>query len=81
MTGSRYLEGCLGEEEAQARWFEDKVEVWQDLVVIMARVAGQHPQTAYVDLQKSLQQEWDFVQHVTPGIGPAFQPVEDDMCD
>ena len=21
------------------------------------------------------------MQHVTPGIGPAFQPVEDELCD
>ena len=38
-----------------------------------------HPQTAYAVLQKSLQQEWAFVQHVTSGIGMAFQPVEDEL--
>ena len=33
-------------------------------------------QTAYAGLHKSLQQEWAFVQQVTPGIGNAFGPVE-----
>ena len=27
-------------------------------------------------MQKSLQQEWTFVQRVTPGIGDAFGPVQ-----
>ena len=39
-------------------------------------VARKHPQSAYAGLQKSLQQEWAFVQHVNPGIGNAFGPVE-----
>ena len=29
----------------------------------------------------SLQQEWDFVQRVTLGIGMVFQPVEYDLWD
>ena len=43
----------------------------------MYGVAENHPQTAYAGLQKSLHQEWAFVQRVTPDIGTAFQPVED----
>ena len=35
-------------------------------------VAHRHLQTAYVGLHKSLQQEWDFVQRVTLGIGMDF---------
>ena len=47
----------------------------------MAGVAGKHPQTAYVGLQKYLQQEWDFVQRVTQDIGTAVHPMEDDLRD
>ena len=43
----------------------------------MARVTGKHSHTAYVGLQKSLQQKWDFMQRVTPDIGMAFQTTED----
>ena len=32
-------------------------------------------------MQKSLQQEWQFVQRVTPGVGPLFQPVEERVRD
>ena len=39
-------------------------------------VSRKHPQSAYARLQKSLQQEWAFVQQVAPGIGDAFVPAE-----
>ena len=42
----------------------------------MARYATRYPQTAYAGLTKSLQQEWTYVQRVTPGIEDAFAPVE-----
>ena len=39
-------------------------------------VYRKHPQPAYAGLQKSLHQEWAFVQRVTPGIGVTIGPVE-----
>ena len=42
----------------------------------LSGVAHKHLQSAYAGLQKSLQQEWDFVQRVTPGVGDAFGPAE-----
>ena len=53
----------------------------EDSVATLAGVARRHPQTAYVGLQKFLQQEWDFVQSVTPGIWMVFQAVEDKLWD
>ena len=43
----------------------------------LARVARKHPQSAYAGLQNSLQQEWEFVQQVTPSIRYAFGLVEE----
>ena len=51
------------------------------MVSITSRVAGKHPQTTYTVLQKFLQQEWDFVQRVTPYIETAFQIIEDSLRD
>ena len=42
----------------------------------LAGVSRKHPQSAYSGLQKSLQQEWAFIQRVNPGIGDAFVPAE-----
>ena len=41
------------------------------------RAAHKHSQSTYAGLQKSLQQEWAFVQRVTPVVGAAFGPVEE----
>ena len=40
-----------------------------------------HPQTAYAGLQKSFQQDWAFVQRVTPNIGNTFGPVVEALQD
>ena len=68
VTGSRYLGGFVGELGAEQRWVQTKVEGWAESVKNLAGVARKHLQSAYVGLQKSLQQEWEFVQRVTPGI-------------
>jgi hypothetical protein len=39
-------------------------------------VAVRYPQSAYAGLQKSLQQEWKFLQRVVPEIGDRFAGVE-----
>ena len=44
---------------------------------VLAGINHKQLQSAYAGLQKSLQQEWDFVQRVTPGVGEAFGPVEE----
>ena len=76
VTGSRYLGGFIGEGETKKSWLEGKVAVWAESVETLAVVSCKHPQSAYAGLQKSLQQEWLFVQRVTPGIGDAFSSVE-----
>ena len=44
---------------------------------VLVGVARQNPQTYYDGMQKYLNQEWDFAQHVTPHIGEAFQPADE----
>ena len=47
----------------------------------MSDVYHKYLQSNYTVLQKSLQQEWAFVQWVTPDIQDAFGPVEADLRD
>ena len=79
-TGSCYLVGFVGERGTETQWFWTKVEGWAELVKNLAGVARKHPQSAYAGLKKSLQQEWAFVQRVTPGIGEEFGPVEEEIA-
>ena len=76
LTGHRYLGGYIGDKEAESRWLAEKIKGWTEPVEILARVSRKHLQSAYTGLQKSLQQEWAFVQRVTIGINNAFRPVE-----
>ena len=61
VIGSRYLGIFIGDPAAEKACIKDKSRGWMELVEVMAGVASQHPQKAYADLKKSLQQEWDFV--------------------
>ena len=73
-TGHRYLGGFIGDREAEERWLRDKIAGWEEYVETLAGMSRNHPQYAYEGLQRSLQQQWEFVQRVTPGIGDAFGP-------
>ena len=76
VTGHRYLGGFIGDRESEERWLAENIKGWEESVETLSRVSCKHPQSIYAGLQESLQQEWSFVQRVTPGIGDAFGPVE-----
>ncbi len=79
-TGNRYLGGFIGEEEALNEWLGEKTKFWTEAVTDLTSVTQAFPQAAYSGLQKSLQQEWQFVQRVTKGIGPEFASVEQTLA-
>ena len=76
ITGSRFLGGFIDDQVYGETCLEEKVEGWVALVRTLLGVARKHLKTSYAGLEKSLQQEWAFVQRVTPDIGDAFSPVE-----
>ena len=80
VTGSQYLGRIVEEQAVEDRWIQEKVEGYAESVQTLAGVAHKHPQSAYAGLQKSLQQEWLFVQRVAPGIGEAFGPEEEEIA-
>ena len=57
-------------------WLKEKNQGWTESIKILSGVAQKHPQYAYAGVQKSLQQEYAFMQRVTPGVRDAFGPVE-----
>jgi hypothetical protein len=62
VTGSRYLGGFIGEDPDQKAWIQEKTANWVTAIHELSRVAEKYPQVAYAGLQKSLQQEWQFLQ-------------------
>ena len=76
VTGSRYLGGFIGEASDQLSWIKEKTKNWVAAIKELAMVAERYPQAAYAGLQKSLQQEWQFLQRVTSGLGDEFQDIK-----
>ena len=72
VAGSRYTDGFISDQEAETSSLDEKVQGWVDLVRPLSWVVRKHLQSTYAGLQNSLQQEWGFVQRVTPNIGYAF---------
>ena len=81
VTGGHYLGGFVGERGTERQWVKTKVEGRAESVKMFTGVAHKHPQSVYAGLQKSLQQEWAFVQWVTPGTGDQFGPVEEEIAN
>jgi hypothetical protein len=65
----------IGEDEALNEWLGEKTKFWTEAVTDPTSVTQAFPQAAYSGLQKILQQEWQFVQRVTKGIGPEFASI------
>ena len=75
-TGSRFLGGHIGIDTSFNQWLSDKVQDWAKGIATISTAATSYPQSAYTGLQKSLQQEWQFVQRTCPSPPDSFQPLE-----
>jgi hypothetical protein len=78
-TGSQYFGGFIGEAAPQEEGVRGKTDAWATAVTTLAKVCKRYPQLAYAGLQKSLQQEWQFLQRVTDGISTEFESVESSL--
>jgi hypothetical protein len=59
-------------------WTLKKTKSWTEAVAELAGVVAKNfSQSAYSGLQKSLQQEWQFVQRVKEGVGKEFTNIEE----
>ena len=76
-TGSRYLGGFIGSRSSCEEYVRKKVMSWETSVKDLSQAGEHYPQTTYAGLQKCLQNEWQFLHRVIPGIGDLFVPVEE----
>ena len=65
----------MGSDKARQRWLEEKVETWVAGLKLLAVFSIAFPQKAYSVLTMLLQNEWQYVQRVTPSVGPVFEPL------
>ena len=71
------LGGFLGEPDGQTAYVQDKVHQWIAAVQSLSKIADKQPQAAFTALMKSLQCEWQFLQHVVPDCGNLFASLDD----
>ena len=50
-------------------------------MIELSKVAERHPQAACAGLQKSLMQEWQFLQRVTSGLSDEFEVIEEALAE
>ena len=64
VTASRFLGGCVGNEEEIHQYVRSKVDLWTKHVQRLAQAARAYPQSCYAAFTRSLSCEWAFLQHV-----------------
>jgi hypothetical protein len=67
----------VGSRSSREECVKDKVLSWETLIKDISQAGEKYPQSTYVGLQKCLQDEWQFLHRVTPGIGVLFAPIEE----
>ena len=80
-TGDRCLGGFVGDTSTRDEWLENLVSKWEKGVLELTQVAQWYPQTACAGLQKSLQQEWQYLQRVVGNVANHFIPLEKAIRD
>jgi hypothetical protein len=76
VTGTRCLRGFIGSAEDQSDWVQSKTSDWASAIHELSLVVACYPEATYAGLQKSLQQEWQFLQWATGGLGAEFKEIE-----
>jgi hypothetical protein len=61
-TGNCCLGDFVSKDSALNDWIREKTMLWEEVVADLASAAPNFPQAACSGVQKSLQQEWQFVQ-------------------
>ena len=75
VTGCHYLGGFIGNGSNIDELLQQKISVWEDCLVQLAKAAKSQPQASFAALSKSLQFEWNFVSRVIPNCGGTFSSI------
>ena len=76
VTSCQFLGGVIGDEISTNEYVLGKAKEWGHYVELLSSIASDQPQAAFIALTKSLQNEWTFLQRVTPGCGSLFNVIE-----
>ena len=77
VTSSRYFGVYLGPQEELEEWLKPQVEAWAHGVIVLVKIAQQHPQMAYAGLGVLFQLEWYYLHITVLGVGTLMGPIEE----
>ena len=77
VTASRFLGGCVGNEEEIHQYVRSKVDLWTKHVERLAQAARAYPQSCYAAFTRSLSCEWAFLQRVVGDCDEEYVPLRD----
>ena len=80
MTGHRLLGGFIGSESEKSSWVLKKIDAWTQYIQKISKVAKYDPQSAFIAVSKSLQNEWSFIQRVINVDDNLFGSLKDQIC-
>lgn len=75
-TGTRYLGGFVGEEDARNRWVDEKMMEWSNMIQQMSNLASRCPHTIYTGMKSCLQREWVLLQQVVKSDPSWYEKLE-----
>ena len=74
--GERHMGAVIGSEAFKKEYVSNKVSKWAKDIEMLADIAKDNPQAAYVSYTKAVAHRWTFMQRTIPGINHLFQPLE-----
>uniref|UniRef100_A0A1X7SXQ2 Reverse transcriptase domain-containing protein n=1 Tax=Amphimedon queenslandica TaxID=400682 RepID=A0A1X7SXQ2_AMPQE len=80
-TSNRLLGSVIGDTMGCEAFVTKKVQGWINLINVLSDIAVTQPQAAYCAYTKSLQNEWTFLQRVTPDCQFLFIDLESVICN
>ena len=80
LTGHRLLGGFIGSEDEKVSWVMKKNDAWTECIKKISRAAKYDPQSAFIAVSKSLQNEWNFIQRVVDVDENLFGSLKEAIC-
>ena len=82
LTGHRLLGGFIGSasENLKSSWVLKKIDAWTQYIQKISKVAKYDPQSAFIAVSKSLQNEWSFIQRVINVDDNLFGSLKNQIC-
>ena len=75
-SNGSFLGGIIGDVSGMNSFVSSKLGLWSHYMELLSNITADQPQLAFIALTRSLQQEWLYLQRVTPNCSELFADIE-----